>query len=71
MANNALIQGAARTGKKFLDVGTEVGKGLMLGAAANLMNQTPSRTKANEAIQQKVNGYMSKMKTDMDFTSFT
>ena len=41
MANNALIQGAARTGKKFLDVGTEVGKGLMLGAAANLMNQTP------------------------------
>ena len=71
MANNALIQGAARTGKKFLDVGAEVGKGLMLGAATNLMNQTPSRTKANEAIQQKVNGYMSKMKTDMDFTSFT
>lgn len=71
MANNALIQGAAKTGKKFLDVGAEVGKGLMLGAAANLMNQTPPRTKANEAIQQKVNGYMSKMKTDMDFTSFT
>ena len=71
MANNALIQGAARTGKKFLDVGAEVGKGLMLGAAANLMNQTPPRAKANEAIQQKVNGYMSKMKTDMDFTSFT
>ena len=71
MANNALIQGAAETGKRFLDVGAEVGKGLMLGAAANLMNQTPARTKANDAIQQKVNGYMAKMKTDMDFTSFT
>jgi hypothetical protein len=35
------------------------------------MNQTPARTKANDAIQQKVNGYMAKMKTDMDFTSFT
>jgi hypothetical protein len=71
MANNALIQGAAGTGKKFLDVGSELGKGFMLSAAANLMNQTPARTKANDAIQQKVNGYMAKMKTDMDFTSFT
>jgi hypothetical protein len=71
MANNALIQGAAGTGKKFLDVGAELGKGFMLSAAANLMNQTPARTKANDAIQQKVNGYMAKMKTDMDFTSFT
>jgi len=71
MANNALIQGAAGTGKKFLDVGSELGKGFMLSTAANLMNQTPARTKANDAIQQKVNGYMAKMKTDMDFTSFT
>ena len=72
MANNALIQGAAETGKRFLDVGGAVGSGIALSAAAaSSVNQPPERTVANEAIQQKVNGYMSKMKTDMDFTSFT
>ena len=72
MANNALIQGAAETGKRFLDVGGAVGSGIAISAAAaSSVNQPPARTVANEAIQQKVNGYMAKMKTDMDFTSFT
>ena len=72
MANNALIQGAAETGKRFLDVGGAVGAGIAISAAAaSSVNQPPARTVANEAIQQKVNGYMAKMKTDMDFTSFT
>ncbi len=71
MANNALIQGAAQTSKKFLDVGAAIGAGIAAGDSTVLATQTPPRTKANESIQQKVNGYMAKMKTDMDFTSFT
>jgi len=71
MANNALIQGAAQTSKKFLDVGGAIGAGIAAGDSTVLATQTPPRTKANESIQQKVNGYMAKMKTDMDFTSFT
>ena len=71
MANNALIQGAAQTGKKFLDAGSAIGAGIAAGDSTTQINRTPLRTKANESIQQKVNGYMSKMKTDMDFTSFT
>ena len=72
MANNALIQGAAQTSKKFLDVGVAaIGAGIAAGDSTVSATQTPPRTKANESIQQKVNGYMAKMKTDMDFTSFT
>ena len=71
MANNALIQGAAQTSKKFLDVGAAIGAGIAAGDSTVLATQTPPRTKANESIQQKVNGYMAKMKTDVDFTSFT
>ena len=71
MANNALIQGAAQTSKKFLDVGAAIGAGIAAGDSTVSATQTPPRTKANESIQQKVNGYMAKMKTDMDFTSFT
>ena len=71
MANNALIQGAAQTGKKFLDAGSAIGAGIAAGDSTTQINRTPLRTKANESIQQKVNGYMAKMKTDMDFTSFT
>ena len=68
MANNALIQGAARTGKKFLDVGAAVGEGMSMTAPLAMPN---NRVAENKSIQNKVNSYMSKMKTDMDFTSFS
>ena len=68
MANNALIQGAALTGKKFLDVGAAAAQGI-----ASLGNRQVSndRVAKNKAIQSRVNNYMSKMKTDIDFTSFS
>ena len=68
MANNALIQGAALTGKKFLDVGAAAAQGI-----ASLGNKQVSndRVAKNKAIQSRVNNYMSKMKTDIDFTSFS
>ena len=67
MANNALIRGAALTGKKFLDVGGAVAAGM----AATPTYVPEDRVAENTAIQNKVNSYMSKMKTDMDFTSFS
>jgi len=69
MANNALIQGAALTGKKFLDVAGAVKQGLVDSGSFN--RQTPARVDENKAVQAKVNNYMRNMKTDMDFTSFT
>ena len=67
MANNALIRGAALTGKKFLDVGGAVAA----GAAATSAYVPEDRVAENTAIQNRVNSYMGKMKTDMDFTSFS
>ena len=69
MANNALIQGAALTGKKFLDVAGAVKQGLV--DSGSFSRQTPARVDENKAVQAKVNNYMRNMKTDMDFTSFT
>lgn len=68
MANNALIQGAALTGKKFLDVGGAVAAGI--NATPGYVSPKNDRVAENKAIQAKVNSYMGKMKTDMDFTSF-
>jgi len=68
MANNALIQGAARTSKKFLDIGGAVGKAF---ASMSSPGRAKSRVDENKAIQARVNNSMSKMKTDMDFTSFS
>tara|TARA_R100000541_G_scaffold58138_1_gene69022 strand:- start:7 stop:1227 length:1221 start_codon:yes stop_codon:yes gene_type:complete len=68
MANNALIQGAKLTGKKFLDVGGAVAAGL--NATPGYVSPRNDRVAENKAIQAKVNSYMGKMKTDMDFTSF-
>lgn len=68
MANNALIQGAARTSKKFLDIGGAVGKAF---ASMSVPTGSKSRVDENKAIQARVNNSMSKMKTDMDFTSFS
>jgi len=73
MANNALIQGAAQTGKKFLDVGGAVAKGLQNTAGYNesAASAAKNRVAENNAVKAQVNNYMSKMKTDMDFTSFS
>lgn len=82
MANNQLIQGAGAVSKEFLDVGKAVGEGF---AASNLAaglasgrgsNSTPaqyvdSTIAKNKSITARVNKSMSKMKTDMDFTSFS
>jgi hypothetical protein len=70
MANNALIQGAAKTGKQFLDVGAAAAKGL---SDYNSGSATPANDRAakNKAIQSNVNNFMSNLKTDMDFTSFS
>jgi len=66
MANNQLIQGAKATGKKFLDVGAAVA-----GGFDNKQRPVNPRVAINKEIQSRVNGYMSKMKTDMDFTNFS
>ena len=74
MANNALIQGAKETGKKFLDVGKAVAQGFAASSIASGSGPAPqvdSRIAKNKAIQSKVNGYMGNLKTDMDFTSFS
>ena len=68
MANNALIQGAALTSKKFVDIGGAVGKAL---SSLSVPTGSKSRADENKAIQARVNNYMGKMKTDMDFTSFS
>ena len=71
MANNTLIKGAALTGKKFLDVRGAVAKGFQdLGNITNTSVKN-DRVAKNKAIQSRVNNYMSRMKTDMDFTSFS
>ena len=71
MANNALIQGAALTGRKFLDVGGAVAQGLATSMVAAPGTAPAGRVAENKAIQNRVNSYMSKIKTDMDFTSFS
>jgi hypothetical protein len=68
MANNALIQGAATASKKFLDITDIVGQGLM---SSDRAVQRPETVKKNDQYQNTVNEYMSKMKTGMDFSSFS
>mgnify|MGYP001293297008 CR=1 FL=1 len=69
MANNQLIQGAALTGKKFLDVGAAVAEGFAMSQPSGVYKNP--RVKKNEQIQARVNTYMSRMKTDQDFTGFS
>tara|TARA_R110000772_G_scaffold32890_1_gene80219 strand:- start:3783 stop:4976 length:1194 start_codon:yes stop_codon:yes gene_type:complete len=70
MANNALIQGAARTDKKFLDAGNIVGKSFSQ-YDSSLAKQAEDTAAKNKAINNNVNSLMDKMKTDVDFTSFS
>ena len=69
MANNQLIQGAAVTGKKFLDIGKAVSDGM--GSSDGGQAFVDPTIAKNKAIQASVNNAMGKMKTDMDFTSFS
>ena len=68
MANNVLIQGAALTSKKFLDIGKAVSQGLIMAGA---ITRTPPTAQKNQDYQNKVNSYMGKLKTGMDFTAFS
>jgi len=70
MANNALIEGAKRLGesKSFVDIGDMIGKGLM---TPEQTTGKPQTVKKNDQYQNTVNEYMSKMKTGMDFSSFS
>ena len=53
MANNALIQGAALTGRKFLDVGGAVAQGLATSMVAATGTAPAGRVAENKAIQNK------------------
>jgi len=68
MANNQLIAGAAKVASKFIDVGAEVAKGFN----STTYQRAPSKTEqTNKAYQDRVNSLMGKMKTNIDFTSFS
>ncbi len=72
MANNQLIQGASKVNKKFLDVGKAVGEGLAMAQGGSEGGRYVNpRVAENKAIQNRVNKYMDRMKTDLDFTGFT
>ena len=71
MANNQLILGAGRAAKKFVDVGAEVGKSLGAAALGGALGGLSKTALKNKEYQGKVNTLMSRMKTDIDFTSFS
>lgn len=73
--NTQLIEGAKSLGqsKSFLDVGGIVGEGLK-GYSDNSQNTASKKQKQideNQNIANKVNTFMSKMKSDVDFTGFS
>ena len=72
MANNQLIQGASKVNKEFLDVAEAVGQGFAMsqGNTGGQRYVNP-RVAENKAIQNRVNKYMDRMKTDQDFTGFS
>ena len=71
MANNQLILGAGKVAKKFVDVGAEVGKGFVAVTQSARGFNRPNTVTKNQEYQNRVNSLMGKMKTDMDFTSFS
>ena len=71
MANNQLILGAGKAAKKFVDVGAEVGKGLGKGFLPGALLGPSKTALKNKEYESKVNTLMGRMKTDMDFTSFS
>jgi hypothetical protein len=71
MANNQLITGAGVAAKKFVDAAAEVGKGFSAGSQSARGFNRPNTVTKNQEYQNRVNSLMGKMKTDMDFTSFS
>ena len=75
MANNQLILGAGKAAKKFVDIGAEVSKGLgaaaLGGALSGALGGLSKTALKNKEYQGKVNTLMGRMKTDIDFTSFS
>jgi len=71
MANNQLITGAGVAAKKFVDAAAEVGKGFSAATQSARGFNRPNTVTKNQEYQNRVNSLMGKMKTDMDFTSFS
>jgi hypothetical protein len=71
MANNQLITGAGVAAKKFVDAAAEVGKGFSAVSQSARGFNRPNTVTKNQEYQNRVNSLMGKMKTDMDFTSFS
>lgn len=71
MANNQLITGAGVAAKKFVDAAAEVGKGFAAATQTARGFNRPNTVTKNQEYQNRVNSLMGKMKTDMDFTSFS
>ena len=72
MANNQLILGAGKAAKKFVNAGAEITKGLARSGVTARGLLGPSKTALkNKEYESKVNTLMGRMKTDMDFTSFS
>lgn len=71
MANNQLITGAGVAAKKFVDAAAEVGKGFVAATQSARGFNRPNTVTKNQEYQNRVNSLMGKMKTDMDFTSFS
>ena len=71
MANNQLILGAGKAAKKFVDVGAEMSKGFSNSGLTARGFKKPNTVTENEKYQARVNSLMGKMKTDIDFTSFS
>jgi len=71
MANNQLITGAGVAAKKFVDAASEVGKGFLAATQSARGFTRPNTVTENQKYQNRVNTLMGKMKTDIDFTSFS
>ena len=71
MANNQLITGAGVAAKKFVDAASEVGKGFLSATQTARGFNRPNTVTKNQQYQNRVNSLMGKMKTDIDFTSFS
>ncbi len=71
MANNQLITGAGVAAKKFVDAAAEVGKGFAAATQTARGFNRPKTVTKNQEYQNRVNSLMGKMKTDIDFTSFS
>lgn len=71
MANNQLITGAGVAAKKFVDAAAEINKGFSAATQSVRGFNRPNTVTKNQEYQNRVNSLMGKMKTDMDFTSFS